>query len=33
MHVAYLLILAGAGCVKADPGDDFANNLFTDLTP
>ncbi|KAF9880046.1 hypothetical protein CkaCkLH20_02857 [Colletotrichum karsti] len=31
--IACLLIAMGARCVLADPGDDFANNLFTDLSP
>ncbi|KAH7236545.1 hypothetical protein BKA59DRAFT_549235 [Fusarium tricinctum] len=31
-HDTFLLLLLATGC-RADPGDDFSNNLFSDLAP
>lgn len=32
-NLRFLLVLLFAGCVAADTGDDFSNNLFSDLAP
>ena len=32
-NLELLLALLVAGCVAADTGDDFSNNLFSDLAP
>ncbi|KAJ2895143.1 hypothetical protein MKZ38_006860 [Zalerion maritima] len=32
-NLSFLLALLFAGCVAADAGDDFSNNLFSDLAP
>lgn len=33
MKHTFLLLLVLAAVVKADPGDDFSDNLFSDLAP
>jgi hypothetical protein len=32
-NLKFLLAISFAGYVAADPGDDFSNNLFSDLGP